>query len=214
MDISQQESDVTDQELIDGLRSGSPPAAEELLSRFEGPLVRFFRASLPVPDNAEDATQEVFIRLIESVRAGRTGEVRSLTSLVFTIARRLSIDAGRQWSRRPKSASLDAPVGDADAGLTIADAVPDRRENPREAAARRERDLHVAAALRELDEETRAVITLRHIDGLSSREVAEVLGVAEGTVWSRLHRGLALLKSRLTPKPITPSSRQSRMQQP
>lgn len=205
---------MTDQELIDGLGAGSPPAAEELISRFEGPLIRFFRASLPIADNAEDAAQEVFVRLIESVRAGRCGEVRTLTSLVFTIARRLSIDAGRQWSRRPKLASLEAPVGDPEGGLTIADAVSDRRENPREAATRRERELHVAEALRELDEETRAVITLRHIEGMSSREVAEVLGVAEGTVWSRLHRGLAVLKSRLSPKPITPSPRPTRTPQP
>ncbi len=201
---------MTDQQLLDGLREGLAPAGEELISRFEGPLVRFFRANLPAPDHAEDAAQEVFLRLIESVRQGRTREVGSLTALVFTIARRLSIDVGRQWSRRPRMESLDAPAGAGDRTESIADSVPDRAEGPRDAAARRERERLVQDALRELDEETRFVITLRHVEGMSSRDVAETLGIAEGTVWSRLHRGLATLRSRLAPKAIDLPARPAR----
>ena len=203
---------MTDSELVEGLRSGQRAAGEELFARYERPLLRYLRAAMPSPEVAEDAAQDVFLRLVASIKADGSVPVRSLTALVFTIARRLAIDAGRQWARRPKAASLDAPIDDAGHGL--GDAIPDRAPDPREIAARRERDAHVQDALRELDEETRAVITLRHIDGLSSKEVAEVLGVAEGTVWSRLHRGLEALKQRLAPRTVSPTTTAPRTRKP
>ena len=208
------ENSVTDTELLHGLRDGDRGAGEELLARFEGPLLRYLRAAMPSPDAAEDAAQEVFLRLISWVRGEGAREVRALTPFVFTVARRLAIDAGRQWARRPRMASLDAPAGGDDDNARLADAVPDSAENARETAARRERDRHVMEALRELDEETREVITLRHIEGLSSKEVAEALGLAEGTVWSRLHRGLERLKQRLSPRPIPKSATQPRSPKP
>lgn len=205
---------MNDTEIVEGIRDGHRAAGEELLVRFEAPLVRYLRAAMPTPDVAEDAAQEVFLRLIASIKAGRTHDVRSLTALVFTIARRLAIDAGRANSRKPRVLSLEMPLSAADGAGTLGDTVPDRGEDPREAAARRERDRHVQEALRGLDEETRSVITLRHVDGLSTREVAEVLGVAEGTVWSRLHRGLEALRQKLSARPISSNSPSPRTRRP
>jgi RNA polymerase sigma-70 factor (ECF subfamily) len=54
-------------------------------------------------------------------------------------------------------------------------------------ALRRERGSQVAAALARLSAEHRTVIALFSLDGLSHREIAETLGIPEGTVWSRLH---------------------------
>lgn len=193
---------VTDPEIVEGIRSGNRSAGEALLERFEGPLLRYFRAALPDPQTAEDAAQEVFLRFIGSLQGGRAGEIRSIEAFLFTIARRLAIDLGRQWSRRPRMESMDSPIQEGDGNASIGDLIPDRAPDAREAAERNERDRLVQAALRELDDETRAVITLRHIEGMSSRAVAESLGLAEGTVWSRLHRGLEALRRRLAPRPI------------
>ena len=201
---------MTEGAIIEGIRSGDQHAAEELLAMFEAPLVRYFQAALPNVEAAEDAAQETFIRLIESVRSGKTKDVRSLAALIFTIARRLAIDIGRQAARRPSPLSMDAHPGGDTTRQTLADVIPDDAHDPRETAIRRERDEHVRAALRELEPEVREVITLRHIDGLSSREVAEILGVAEGTVWSRLHRGLDVLRNILTARMIPASPSTSR----
>lgn len=205
---------MTEVAIIEGIRSGDARAAEELLAQFEGSLVRYFRAALPSVEAAEDAAQETFIRLIESVRSGRTKEVRSLPALLFTIARRLAIDIGRQAARRPLVVSIDAPPGGDVTRRALVDSIPDDAHDPRESAIQNERDSHVQAALRELDPDVREVITLRHIDGLSSREVAEILGVAEGTVWSRLHRGLDVLRSILTARMIPASPSKSRNPRP
>jgi len=201
---------VTEGAIIDGIRSGDQRAAEELLAMFESSLVRYFQAALPNIEAAEDAAQETFIRLIESIRSGRTKDVRSLAALIFTIARRLAIDIGRQSARRPSPVSMDAHPGGDESRHTLADVIPASGDDPREMAIRRERDAQVQDALRALEPEVREVITLRHIDGLSSREVAEILGVAEGTVWSRLHRGLEVLRGHLTARKVTASSTTSR----
>lgn len=191
---------MTDLEIVEGIRSGDGAAGEALFSRFEGPLLRYFRAALPDPQAAEDAAQEVFLRFIGSVRGGKSQDLRSLEAYLFTIARRLAIDIGRQWSRRPLLDSLDRTLNSEPDSPTLGESVPDRAEDARTRAERRERDRLVQEALRELDEETRAVLSLRHIEGMSSRAVAESLGIAEGTVWSRLHRGLETLRRRLAPR--------------
>jgi RNA polymerase sigma-70 factor (ECF subfamily) len=68
----------------------------------------------------------------------------------------------------------------------------------------------VSEALGELDDETRQVILLRHVEGMSSQEVAAIMGVAEGTVWSRLHRGLDRLRARLAMRKVEDLERPAR----
>jgi len=190
---------VTDQDIIDGLARGEAAAGEELLTRYAVPLARYFAVSLPDPQTAPDAAQEVFLRLLAAAREGRLRRIASLQGLVFTTARRLALDARRQWSRRPKAISLDSPIAE-DGGPTFADCAPDTAPDARERAAHAEQLQLVATALLGLDELTREVIVLRHLEGVASKDVAEMLGVAEGTVWSRLHRGLDHLRRILAPR--------------
>lgn len=189
-----------DTELMEGLRQRDRAAGESLVRRFEAPLRRYFTVSLPGPDAADDAVQEVFLRFMAMVAAGRAQQVRSLDALIFTVARNLAHDARRRSGRRPALRSLEPESLDPDATDSREVACP--RLNPRQQAEESEQAGRVESALRELDEETRDVIVLRHLENLSSREVAEILGIAEGTVWSRLHRGLNILRAKLAPRPV------------
>lgn len=191
---------VTDADVVEGLKRRDPSSAEELVDRYQVPLVRYFLVSLPDPSFAEDAAQEVFCRLIASVHNGRVERVRSLGALVFTIARRLAIDMNRSWKRRPRELSLETPLSLSPHGEgtdTLESRLQSSDPDPREQAAGAEAMERVTRLLREMDPETREVIVLRHIQGLTSREVAQMLGIAEGTVWSRLSRGLEVLRRRL-----------------
>lgn len=187
---------------IEGIRRGSPEAAEELLRRFGRPLHRYFSVSLSDRSATEDAVQEVFLRLISMIRSGRGSEVRSLEAVVFTIARRLAIDLNRSWNRRPPIDSIHQKLSPGSKpGSDLESGLPSRGPCPRELAAQTEQLEQVEAALRELDSDVREVIMLRHMENLSTREVAEILGIAEGTVWSKLHRGLQLLRKKLASRP-------------
>src|SRR4051812_684025 len=107
---------MDDQEIIDGLLQGSARAADVLVDRYAQPLIRYFSVHLPDPTQAEDMTQEVFLRLITMLQRQRGTVVRSLYSLLFTIARHLAIDVSKAAKRRPKIASLDAELEQETAG--------------------------------------------------------------------------------------------------
>lgn len=219
---------MDDQEIISGLIQGAPEAAVALIDRFGQPLVRYFSVHLPDRSQAEDMAQEVFLRLIGSLKrrgtasansqkekagftkstlfappAGASGpdpmgsEIRSLYSLIFTIARNLAIDVSKAAKRRPQTLSLDAEAPDGPGNespgpmlVRLKDDSPD----PRAAAAAQQEQARLEQTLRALPPETREILVLRHIEGATARDISQLLGIAEGTVWSRLNRGLEELR--------------------
>ncbi|MBX7247386.1 MAG: RNA polymerase sigma factor [Candidatus Sumerlaeaceae bacterium] len=186
-----------DEALVSGLRDGRTAAADELIDRFATPLVRYFRVHLPDPESAEDMAQEVFLRLMSMIRRGSA--VKSLYSLVFTIARNLASDIRKMHSRAPRVESLDEEFESDDAPpgpVMVRLAAPG--PNPRENAAATQRNSRIEEALRALPADIREIVVLRHIDGLDGKTIAATLGIAEGTVWSRLGRGLAELRKSLS----------------
>ncbi len=128
-----------------------------------------FRLALGLTGNqsdAEDATQETFLAILGGL-AGFRGECR-ISTWVYRIAIRSAL---RVRARRPREETLAfEPVGDA-----------------RDPALESERSRQVRRALSRLTADHRTVLALFSLDGLSHREIAETLGIPEGTVWSRLH---------------------------
>jgi len=120
--------------------------------------------------DAEDATQETFVALLRALPTFR-GE-SSLGTFVHRIAMRVAI---RQRERSVRHADLRVePPPATTAG----------QADPVEAGEDRRR---LWAALEQLSLEHRTVIALFAVDGLGHKEIAAVLGIPEGTVWSRLH---------------------------
>ncbi len=117
--------------------------------------------------DAEDAVQEVFLAAYRAL-PGFRGDAR-ITTWIYRIAIRAAL---RVRARRRPSEPLDPelPGGGGE-----------------EAMASREEARRLAAAMGRLPAEQRAVLSLFALDGLGHRAIAEILGVPEGTVWSRLH---------------------------
>lgn len=157
--------------------SGPPedaPGAEALYRELRAPVLALCLRLTGSRADAEDALQDVFAAVHRALPAFR-GEAR-LETWIYRIAIRAAL---RVRARRGEVAALDtehSAGGGGEAWLAARDEV--RR---------------VAAAFQRLTAEHRTVLSLFALDGLAHREIAEILGVPEGTVWSRLHAARARL---------------------
>jgi len=170
---------------------GEPDALDALIRATYADVYALCRRMLADPDEAADATQEVFVRVMRSV-IGFRGEAafgtwlhRITVNVCLTVLRKRSraretgMAAGRTAFGLPGEASELASSGP----------LPDEIAATSDLAARSE------AALATLAEDARAVVVLRDLEGLSTKEVADLLGVSESVVKVRLHRAHARLRT-------------------
>jgi RNA polymerase sigma-70 factor (ECF subfamily) len=131
--------------------------------------------------DAEDLTQEVFVRVFRSLSSYTPG---TFEGWLHRITTNLFLDQ----ARRKAKIRFDALAEDADQRL------PGRVASPDSQVADAMLDADVEAALADLPPEFRAAVVLCDIEGLSYDEIADVLGVKLGTVRSRIHRGRKMLR--------------------
>ena len=135
---------------------------------------------------ARDVCQEVFTYLWELPERVDLSK-GSLRGYLVVVAHRRAVDEVRRSERRSRAeSSLDRPVTGAGPEDEVVDS-----------AAAVWRDQHLCAMVEALPEEQRAALRLAYYDGLTYRQVAAALGIAEGTAKSRLRLGLARLRSSL-----------------
>jgi len=180
----------TDAELIYEVLEGDNERFGELIDRYKN-LVMSFIAARVAAEEVEDLAQETFLRAFRALPSLR--EPAAFSSWLLGIANHICIDWHR--SRRP-IASLDAEaVEPVDAGsLRRPPPTP-----PDRAAEQREAGRLLLQALDRLPETYRVTLILKHMDGLNCTEIARRLGVAVGTVTSRLARGYKMLRDKLSP---------------
>jgi RNA polymerase sigma-70 factor (ECF subfamily) len=165
--------------------AGSQSAFEQIVRRYQRPIISLIARMTGDRALAEDLAQETFVKAFRSLAAFDT--TRRLSSWLFRIAHNTAIDAMRR-SRPPQA----APPAGLDAGdPTSADAPPDPVE-------RRELGNALEAALAELRPDQRAAIVMRYENGLSFDEIGTVLGVPEVTARSHVHRARKELARLLT----------------
>ena len=191
------QGDATDEMLMVRYQRGERKAFAELVRRHNRPIYNFVLRQLRVPSMAEDVTQDVFMRLVQNA-AEFKHEARFLTWL-YTIARNLCIDQLRKLSHR-RHASLDQPTSDGPEGKTLAESVSD--PNPMTSAERSASSSEVGdsivRAIESLPDDQREVFLLREVANLPFREIAEITGVGENTVKSRMRYALDRLKDALS----------------
>ena len=134
--------------------------------------------------DAEDLTQEVFVRVFRSLHTYTPG---TFEGWLHRITTNLFLDQARRKSR----IRFDALPEDADNRLPSPVATPDA------AYLNQMFDADVEAALADLPPDFRAAVVLCDVEGLSYEEIADVLGVKMGTVRSRIHRGRSMLRKAL-----------------
>jgi RNA polymerase sigma-70 factor (ECF subfamily) len=176
--------------------AGDPAAFEALVLRYQSRvyrLVRILAGNLP---EAEDLTQETFIRAYRAIGRFRRD------STFRTWLHRIAVNA--TWShlaRRRHGISLVALESDADGNMAVTD-VAACDDDPETALIRRQA---IDRALATLSTEARLVITLRDIQGLEYQEIATITGVPIGTVESRLFRARRRLRPLLEPLRTPPA---------
>lgn len=150
-------------------------------------------------EDAKELVQKAFVKIFD--KAASYDASQSLESWYMTVLKNLFLDWKRSWDRKHK-VSLDEPTDFE--GLTVADCVPDEREEALlDRLERTEEVLSVHRALRELPKDARAVLTMIDVNGMGYEEAARVLGWPLGTVRSRVSRARASLRTRLLAMGVT-----------
>jgi RNA polymerase sigma-70 factor (ECF subfamily) len=180
--------DDRQRDLLEAALRGKPYAFRTLYRELYGPVTSFVGRRIGHPQDTEDVVSIVFQKFLERLRDydANRGTVRMF---VLAISRSSVID----WLR---SARHDISVDD------LAGIIADEGESPLDAVVRDERNAIVRRALLEISASSREVLVLRHGDGLSHAEIAEVLGIRVDAVKQRASRALRELEAYLKKTPL------------
>jgi RNA polymerase sigma-70 factor (ECF subfamily) len=163
-----------DAELLRRAQAGDRVAFERIVALFER---RIFALALRMSgdvEDAKDATQETFLRLHRSIR--QIDSARSLGPWLWSV----TVNACRDIGRRRRRSRL-VPIDDL-----VTRGVADPAFGPETLARAGELERQLQMALARLPEKERAALLLREMEGLSTREVATILGSSEGTVRAQI----------------------------
>jgi RNA polymerase sigma-70 factor (ECF subfamily) len=184
----------TDEDLLLAFRGGNSDSLGVLVARWETPLFRFVSRMVDRPDDARDVCQETFLRILDKAEAFRDGA--RFSTWMYQIALNLCRDQSRRkrrWGRlvvAPQTSAAEMPKDHA---------APESAEtSPTIAFEETERRSAVRGALSGLPHEQREVLLLKEYEGLKFREIADVLGVPESTVKSRMYAGLDAMRASLS----------------
>ena len=182
---------VREAALVQRCAAGDETAFAELVAEHQRMVLQLAINLLGDRDEALDLSQEVFLRVFRTI--GRFRGQSTLRTWIYRIAVNQARNRHRFWRRRHRAdqVSLDVHVATHGEFRSGAEAGPDRMFAQKELAAR------LQSALDGLPFDQRTAIVLREVDGLSYDEIAYSLGVAVGTVKSRLTRARQTLRLEL-----------------
>jgi RNA polymerase sigma-70 factor, ECF subfamily len=175
---------LSDQELMRIVQAGDLSPASEIYDRYSGRIYNFALRFLKNSEAAEDATQEVFVKMIR--HASQFQGDAKLSTWLFSITANWCRDYLRKADNKSKESddvlvTLPAPL----------DQSPDRN------LEQRENEVRIQRALKALTPEQREAILLSRYQGLSYAEIAQISGCSEGAVKTRVFRAMETLKKAL-----------------
>jgi RNA polymerase sigma-70 factor (ECF subfamily) len=188
-------SDPTDEALLARYRRGEVDAFRSLVRRHQRALYNFALRQVRTPSVAEDIVQDVFVRIVQNVETFK--EESRFSTWAYTIARNLCIDHLRKHMHR-RHASLDASSPDGDGeGTPLGERIAGSGAGADRAAIGKQLQGHIRAAVEALPEDQREVFLMRQVGELAFKDIAEIVGVSENTVKSRMRYALERLQSAL-----------------
>lgn len=197
--------EIEELQCIKKAAQGDASAFEELVVRYREQV---YRLCLRMSGNAEDAadlTQEAFVKVWKNLDSFQFDA--AFSTWLYRLTSNCCLDFLRSRKRRP-TVSLTMETEEEDE-QTIE--LPDDRPTPEEAAILKEERENLRLAMQTIDPEQRQILTLRVVNDLSYTDIAQVLGIREGTVKSRLSRARESLRKKLTEignkRPSRPSNR-------
>jgi RNA polymerase sigma-70 factor (ECF subfamily) len=172
--------------LVERAADGDVAAFEELVRRHSERLYSVLLRFTADPEQAEEALQEAFLRAWRGI--ARFERRSSFSTWMYRIAMN---EAKRQAERRP---AAGVPADERTVGH-----IPDSRPRPEERTEQRELRSAIEHAVRELAPEYRLPLVLRDIEGLTTREAAELMELSEPAFKSRLHRARMTVRLAIEP---------------
>lgn len=177
----------TDEELVEDYLDGDVAAFRAVIERYHDPLMRFLTRLMGGRAAAEDAFQETFLQVHNSLES--FDPARRLKPWLFTIAANKARDALRKRQRRP-TVSLSAPIDSAE-GRSFVDLMEIDVAGVSEGLEQEELSAMVQGAIDVLSPRLREILLLAYFQKMTYAQIAEVSGVPLGTVKSRLHSAVA-----------------------
>lgn len=182
----------TDEQLAEQARGGDFHAFGQLVERYQGRVLNTCWRICGRREDAEDLAQEAFLNALEAL-----GRFES-RSRFYTWLYRIAVNVALSHVRARRQAVTLRLRMDGDHQAAALQAWRDRPgESPSARLTARETQQRLTAGLERLDDDHRAVVVLRDIEGLDYAEIGQILGIARGTVKSRLHRARMALRDYL-----------------
>ena len=193
--FAQDLTSVTDCELVASAVSGQEGSFEELVRRYQRPISAYVYRMVGNYESALDLTQEIFIKVYNSLRRYRA-EFK-FSTWIYKIAHNSAIDHLRRINTREQSL-----ISGAD-GDQFELPIESGRLSPEQESERRERRIEIESVVRTLPANYRELVILRHSQDLTYEEIVEVTGLPLGTVKNRLFRAREMMRQQFMEKGIT-----------
>jgi RNA polymerase sigma-70 factor (ECF subfamily) len=188
---------ITDQEVVSRARAGFEDGFRELIRRYQRPVFSLIYRMVRDRELAEDLSQETFVKVLNAIDSYRP-EFK-FSSWIFKIANNAAIDhlRRRELDTLSLEGAPDATTPDRVEATALQ--IGDHAESALDELEARELGSAIEQAIEALRPEYRSCILLRHVEGRSYEEIAEILELPLGTVKTYIHRARAQLKQALGP---------------
>jgi len=193
--MSHEPQTLTDEELVRSVLSGDRERFAELVGRYQAKLVNYLYRLVRNSDDAQDLSQEVFVRVYQAL--DRFDPQYRFSTWLFRVAQNAAIDQIRR--RRFRMVPIGRSGDEREEGGREFEIAADD-PSALDGIEARERDAGVRTAIDQLPWEYRELIVLRHYGELAYEEIAQVKGMPLGTVKNKLFRARQMLKKILEPE--------------
>jgi RNA polymerase sigma-70 factor, ECF subfamily len=188
---------AADAELVLRALAGREDGFEELVRRYQRPIVAYVYRMVGDYDSALDLAQEVFIKVYNSL--GRYRPEFKFSTWIYRIAHNAAIDhLRRQGASRTEEIEVEGPEG-----TTFEKPLASKAPTPEQETERGERRAEIEVVVAQLPPSYRELIVLRHSHDLSYDEIAEVTSLPLGTVKNRIFRAREAMRELLVARGIT-----------
>lgn len=176
-----------DLEIIEQARLGDPLAWEKLVQLHSRRVYNLCYRFVGKPDQAEDLTQDAFIKIFKNM-GNYNATAGNFVTWVVSVTRNLLIDHYRQSKNDRMTVSIDEPLEEGE-DFSLLDSMKDDKPSPQKVFEKKEDVVMLQWGLKQLSPELKEAVILRDLEDLSYQEIGTILKIPEGTVKSRINRG-------------------------
>ncbi len=183
----------SDSELMLRVKKGEISVFNQILEKYQQPIINFVYRFVGSKGDAEEITQEIFLRIY--LARGRYRPQAKFSTYIYRVARNLSLNALRR--KRPQIISLDEPIA-GENGEIKRELADSRQISPAEALKKKEIQLLVKKAIASLPLPQKTAIILNRYNDASYEEIGKIMNLSLSAVKSLIHRAKEKLKEKLT----------------